>query len=310
MDPTFNAITIERAQEQLGRGDLHGALDSLRRALSLDPADALAHALLAVVLVNQKRLHAAAYEAAEALTLDPELPWAHYAAAVVAIARKKLDLAQEHLDRLFELEPEDDANYLLQAQLHQLRGERQKVRGVLERARTLNPESPRVRVALGEHALEQGRLDDAEALAQEVLEEAPEYVEGLVLMGRVRLRRGETQAALEHAHWALRINAADAEALRLLSDVKARSNLLLGIWWRYATWMQGLDSTRSILLLLGAFLVYRFAALATADAGWARGSELVTWVWMGLCAYTWFAPELYRRMVARELQQVQLRPDF
>ncbi len=32
--------------------------------------------------------------------------------------------------------------------------------------------------------------------------------------------------------------------------------------------------------------------------------------WLGLCAYTWFAPELFRRMLARSLGTVRLDPDF
>jgi len=38
--------------------------------------------------------------------------------------------------------------------------------------------------------------------------------------------------------------------------------------------------------------------------------ELVSYGWLGICAYSWFAPVVYRRMLEKELQQVSLRADF
>ena len=52
-----------QAQRQMEQGHLEGAAESLRRVLTLDPDLADAHAMLALCLLDLRRLHAAQHEA-------------------------------------------------------------------------------------------------------------------------------------------------------------------------------------------------------------------------------------------------------
>lgn len=298
------------ARLQLARGDLRGALETLRRALAEDPEEAHAHALLALVLLALKRPHAAAHEAGLALGLAPELPLAHSTAASVALAQRRFPDAERHITRLLELEPDSADPLLLQARLLGLRGERARRREVLERAVALAPEDPDALVALGEDALERGDLKEAEARAREVLTLQPESQEALVLMGQVWLRRGRVEEAREHALWVLRQDATDTGALRLLASLKARQNPLLGLWWRYAMFMGELGSTRGMVVLLGAFVAYRFATLAARDLGQPGLASVIQLVWLALVVYSWVGPALFQRMVRQELETVRLDPRF
>jgi Flp pilus assembly protein TadD len=96
---------IDRAHTQARHQHLHGAIETLRRALTLDADNAHAHALLAICLHDQKRLHAAEYEARAALTLDPESSFAHYAMATVSIAHRRFKAAEHHLNAALGLDP-------------------------------------------------------------------------------------------------------------------------------------------------------------------------------------------------------------
>ena len=138
---------------------------------------------------------------------------------------------------------------------------------MLQRAISLNPDDPDTMVALGDDALERGDVKRAEQWARDALTARPEFQDGLVLMGQVYLRQGRIEDAREHALWALRQDATDEGSLRLLASIKARQSPLLGLWWRYAMFMGSLGDGRGTLVLLGAFVVYRFATLAAKDLG-------------------------------------------
>lgn len=301
---------LHYARVQLTRGDHSGALETLRRALGQDPDDAEAHALLSLVLLALKRPHAAGHEAGIALSLEPELPLVHTAAASVAMARRRFKDAEQHLTRLLELEPDDVGNLLLQARYFDLTGQKERKREALRRAIALAPDDPDTLVALGEDALERGDVKRAEQWARDALAARPEFQDGLVLMGQVYLRQGRIEDAREHALWALRQDATAEGALRLLSSIKARQSPLLGLWWRYAMFMGSLGEGKGTLVLLGMFVVYRFATLAAKDLGQPTLSSFIQLAWLAFAVYTWVGPSLFQRMVRQELDTVRLDPRF
>ncbi len=298
------------ARGQLERGDLHGAVRSVRQVLSEDPTLAEAHALLAIILVRQKRLHAAEYEAREALKLDPHLPSGHHALAVVAMLRRDMREAEQHVAFLLEQDPEEPAWWRLKARLRSAQGQRAETREALLHALSLNAADPDTLVELGDEALERGDLNEAERRAREALVLTPEHPGGLVLMGQVLLRRGHLDAAYEHVVWALRQEASSAQALGLMVALQARRSWWMGLWWRYSVWMETLGSTRATLVLLVAYVVSRVAALAAEDLGSETGATLVETVWLGVVAYSWVAPVVFQRMLRRELTSVKLREGF
>ncbi|MFE8604097.1 tetratricopeptide repeat protein [Archangium violaceum] len=298
------------AQMQLARGDHRGALETLRRALAEDPEDPEAHALLSLVLLALKRPHAAEHEAGLALSLEALLPLAHYAAASAALARRRFKDAEQHIHHLLELEPDDTQNLLLQARFLDLTGKKDGKREVLQRAHSLSPDDPATLVALGEDALERGDVKHAMQWARDALTARPEFQDGLVLMGQVYLRQGRIEDAREHALWALRQDATDEGSLRLLASIKAHQSRLLGLWWRYAMFMGSLGDSKSTLVLLGAFVAYRFATLAAKDLGQPGLASIIQLVWLGLAVYTWVGPALFQRMVRQELDSVRLDPRF
>ncbi|HEX5750879.1 MAG TPA: tetratricopeptide repeat protein [Archangium sp.] len=301
---------LHYARVQISRGENRGALETLRRALAEDPEDSEAHALLSLVLLALKRPHAAEHEAGLALSLEALLPLAHYAAASVAMARRRFQDAEQHLTHLLELEPDDTPNLLLQARFLELTGKKERKREVLQRAHSLNPNDPATLVALGWDALERGDVKHALQWARDALSAQPELQDGLVLMGQVYLRQGRIEDAREHALWALRQDATDEGSLRLLASIKARQSRLLGVWWRYAMFMGSLGDGKSTLVLLGAYVAYRFATLAAEDLGQPGLAGIIQLVWLGLALYTWVGPALFQRMVRQELDSVRLDPRF
>lgn len=301
---------LRRARQQMAQGQLDGAIESLRQALSVAPDFADAHALLAICLLNKRRLHAAAHEAQLALVLEPESLLTQYAMAHVRLAQRQFAQAEQHIQQLLVLAPEEADYYRLLAQLYNLTGRRKDIPPLLDKARELDPDDPDTMVAYGEYYLSQRDLGRARQQAQEALHLQPEHHDALVLMGNVLLRNGEVAAAREHALWALRQHAGSTSALRLLAAVKVRSNVFLGLWWRYNTWMETLGDSRSIFVLLGAYVLYRVATLMASDFQQPELARIINILWLGIVAYTWFGPAMFRQALQKELSEVALRRDF
>lgn len=301
---------LNLALEQIRIGHLAGAVESLRGLLGWNPNHPEGHALLALVLSDLRRLHAAEIEAKIALELAPELPLALHAATVVALNGRRFGQAGELIGHWMAVAPEDPHACLAKARLCEHEGKRDEVLPWLERARGLDPDNEDIATRLGEYFLERGDLFRAESLAREALQTSPGDVDALVLMGNVLLRRGFLEEARDHALWALGADANDRGALTLLTALQARKSLLLGWWWRYNNWMEGLGETRSILVLLGAFVLYRFAAIFAGQNQQPGLAQLINFLWLGIVVYTWVGPMWFRRALDKELAGVKLRRDF
>ncbi|MEM1201623.1 MAG: tetratricopeptide repeat protein [Acidobacteriota bacterium] len=301
---------LELAKRQIDLGQLPGAVESLRAVLATDPDHAGAHALLALVLLDMRRLHAAEHEAGLAQTLEPEGLLPLYASAAVAMARRRFAKAEELYRMLLELDPESPGPYRSLAGVYGLTGRDSEVGGLLEKALEVDPEDPETLEALGDWHLDAGRVDEAERWARRALEVQPEHSGGLVLMGRVLLHRDQLDDAREHAVWALQKNPSDPSALHLLTSIKARRSLVLGLWWRYSTWMGGLGDGRAILVLLGAFVLYRIGVITAEHQGSENLASYIQVLWLGLVAYTWIGPGLFSRSLQKELSTVTLNKGF
>ena len=308
-DPGTRQLWAE-AMAALSQGNHRRAIESLRRVLSAEPDDSEAHALLAVCLVDAHRLSAAGTEAKLALAATPLSPLSHLAMGQVSFARRDFPKAEESFRSALELEPDESAHHRRLGNLFLAVGRREEAESELRRALELDPAAPENLVALGRHRLETGAVDEAERLARESLTLSPANQDALVLMGAVLLRRGDVENAREHAIWAIRIDPTDRGALHLMGAIKAKTSWFLGLWWRYNTWCSEVGSKNAAVVLLGAFILYRFLTQFLVDFDRPQGAELVSYAWLGICIYSWVGPGIFQRELQKELQSVQLRKGF
>lgn len=298
------------AMAALSQGNNRRAIESLRRVLSSEPNDSEAHALLAVCLVDGRRLSAAETEAKLSLAGAPLSPLSHLAMGQVSFARRDFRRAEESFRTVLELEPDESAHHRRLGNLFLAVGRREEAESELQHALELDPADPENLVALGRHRLQTGAVDEAERLAREALTLSPANRDALVLMGAVLLRRGDVEAAREHAIWAIRIDPTDRGALHLLAAIKAKTSWFLGFWWRYNTWCSEVGSKNAAVVLLAAFILYRFLTQFLVDVDQPQGAELVSYAWLGICVYSWVGPGIFVRALQKELQTVHLRKGF
>ena len=301
---------LDLAIQLMRLGQLDGALDQLRALLAEDPEDGRAHALLASVLLDQKRLTAAEHEARLALLIEPEGTLALHVSARVAIAKRDFDRAKVLLDQLSAQNPGDAEAKRWQARVAGLQGRREERGRLLEAALALDPEDADLLSDLADHHFECGRIDEAERWAVRALELEPGHADSLVSMGFILLRRGRVTEAREHAIWALQQDPSDERALALLVAVKARSNFFLGLWWRWSAFMGSLGDHRAVLVLLAAFVLYRVVTVTAAHYEYEDLARYIQFLWLGIVAYTWIGAGIFQSALRRELQTVVLRKDF
>ena len=307
-------MNVVSAQRQLGRvehlyelGQFDGAIEQLKQLLSDDPDLAAAHAWLALCLLRKRRLHPAVVEAGLATTLGPELLLSHVAAAEVSLAKRDFTAAGRHIETLLAEAPESAALHRLKARWLTLTGKRNERLPVLEHALSLGPDDPETLAALSAHFADTGQADRARQLADEALRLDPENHGALVAMGTALLLQGDKVGAREHAILALRAEPLAPDALALLTSIKTRSNPLLGAWWHYATWLERVGPTRSVIVLLSAFVLYRLAVIVAQQEGATAIAGGIQIAWLGIVVYSFVGPVLFRKALRRELEDVELR---
>jgi tetratricopeptide (TPR) repeat protein len=285
------ATLLEQAEVQRRLGNHRGATDLARRALTLDPDHAVAHAALASILLDARRLAGAGVEVRAALALDSNDGYIHRIAAAVMIAERRLGDAWAHcLIALQAPAPAPEA-FVLGARVRALQGEPGHARELLEEALAID-------------AAHTG------ALTQLALQSDPGDRTAHTVAGFVDLARGDATGAEGHARFVLHSNATDHDGLALWMAIQARRSWLLGAWWRWNAWLTLGDDRRRLALLMAAYLVAQSAIIVTDELGLSSVTAALMLGWLGFCIYTWFSPALFRRKLARSLEAVRLDPEF
>jgi tetratricopeptide (TPR) repeat protein len=303
------AALIDQADRSRSAHDWDGAMTLLKRALSIDPEHAVAHASLALALLGARRLNGAAIEADLALAFDGNNPFCHYAAACVRTAERKLGDAWGHI--MVALEEEADADtHVLAAEIKNLEGDRAAARSHLRDALAHDANHVEARTDLARIDLAEGKIDEAHAHIEYALAADPGAVDAHVVAGHVALHRGDTDDAEEHARFALAQDAGDRGALHLWTAIKAHRSVWLGLWWKFSSFTSLRSERGQLAILIGSFVAMRLLIILVGAAGF---EDLEVWlgrIWLGFCAYTWFAPEIFKWMLSRELQTVVLDDDY
>jgi len=162
--------------------DLEAAEDLYRRAISLDPSFALAHARLSIVHSEMTagdpsgaRLTEQRAEAEEALRLQPTLPEARMAMARVHFAEDEFDGALEELEAALEGLPNDMEVILRIGDTHVRLGNPSLAIAAYEQAARLDPRVPETFYRLGRRYRMYHRYEDALAALDRCLALAPTY---------------------------------------------------------------------------------------------------------------------------------------
>lgn len=257
--------TYQRAMLLYNQRRYGDAERELKQALSTDPHDAQAHAMLGLCLSERKEYAGASAETDAAVGLAPDLPFAHYARAAVLAERNRFDEAAQAVHDALRLDPFSADFYALQARI---RFEQRRWRDALESAEHgLSIQADHAACGnLRAMALVQlGRRDEAGAALDDSLARDPHNAYTHANQGWAFLHKGDHKRALEHFREALRLNP-ELEFARagMVEALKARY-LIYRIMLRYFLWMGRLATRAQWGIIIGFYVGYRIV-LQTARA--------------------------------------------
>lgn len=163
LEPARQAVCLAAMGNVLARrGNEEGARAKLDEAVKVDPASAIAHAALGVLLgARRDQAAAAKLELERALQLSPESVPALVGLAQIQLADGDLDGAAARLEAALRLRDDTSVRALLgRTRLQQ--GKHAEAAALLERATSADPKSADAWSGLGQALLGQGRPDEAE----------------------------------------------------------------------------------------------------------------------------------------------------
>jgi tetratricopeptide (TPR) repeat protein len=265
LNPERSATFSSLGQIELGRGNQPAAEAAFLRAVELAPQSASARLALGGFYWATGRVSLAEAQLTQALTAEPANPLAHRAAATFYLATNRREQAEPHLRRVAELTKSADAALVLAdyyvamknpaaarevlqpltqdpksatlaavrlAALDRVAGQSDEAYKKLDGVLKSNPGNLQAQLLRGSFLLDDGKNDDALAVANAAVGAHRDSVGAYALLGRVQAARKQTDAAIAAYQEIVRLNplATDARiALARLQLASGRADSSVGM---------------------------------------------------------------------------------
>ena len=288
------SVGIERASLLLEQGRYELAEKELRAELATNPEDGLAHAFLALSLVELDRNGEALREADLALGLLPDEGFSHYVRGAVLADLEREKEALESAREAVRLEPEEaDYRALLAALAFDRRRWTEALKAA-EQGLQLDPEHSDCANIRSMALVHLRRPDEARAALQHALYRHPENAGSHTAQGWTLLHAGDHAAARLAFKEALRLDPTLEPAREgMLESLKAR-NFIYRAVLKYFLWMTTLSGGTQLGIVFGAMLGARL--LSSFLAGISELAFLaapVRRLYIAVALFTWIAEPLF-----------------
>jgi predicted Zn-dependent protease len=304
------AYKYEIALRLMSQGQYAGAINLLKDLLAMDPNDAAYHGTLASCLLQQMRIHAAEYELKIALQLEPNNPSLHCIAARIYYYQNKSKAALAACDEALQLDPTNADVFELKSDI--LIATKQFKEGFvyLQKMAELAPDSIDTAYSFANYYFQTG--DNAKALEFTLAALAidAQHEGANILMGRLQLVDGNISEAEYHARLAIMLNPSSKQALQLFSDVKARQNMFIGLWWKFNSKISQLNTLNQVAILVFGYVLFNFLGILLHDLGYHQSGKIVNFSWLIIVVYSWLGMPLYQRMLNKEIEQFSFKADY
>ncbi len=249
---------LPRVQLLLSQSRPVPAADLLRRQLSLDPHDFVAHALLALCLLQQQEPAEAQQEAELAIHLAPDYDFGFYVLALAQHRQHRPQQALAAINEALALDPNDADYYHLLGSLRLESGQWQAALQAAQTGLSINAEHADLHGLRARALARQGRREEAGSAATAALNYAADSSATQPAWACVALETNRPQEALAHFREALRLNP-DSDFARegLVEALKARF-WVYRTFMRFVYWSGSLSDGARRGMFIGAYVLTRF----------------------------------------------------
>jgi Tfp pilus assembly protein PilF len=295
------------AERMLQSGNAQSALSAVRDALGRDPQSTDGLALLARCHASLKQWGEADEALATLAAVDPEdfrvvLFKAAFADKGGAVGKRSIAAADEVLAR----DPENAFAFNLKGIGFENAGKYVEAERCYRRAIEIDPEDADYLASFADFLGKTGRKAEAAKLLEEAAEIAPDNTSVLVASGTKDLREGRIDQAYDKAIWALQQDANDQAALTLLVSIKTKRSPVMGIWWRWASFMESMSTGMRWGVIIGLYIAWQVLNRTVIRTMPDAVQIAAVVAWLSFCVLTWVGPSIFRRAIRKELAAVKV----
>lgn len=242
---------IERAQLLMQQSRFELAEEQLRMALSEDSDDNLAHAFLALCLLDREKYDEATAEAEQAIHLSPDAAIGFYALATIMHKRNRLKEAHEAISSAIRIEPWNSMHFALLAAIEMDRSNWEAALEAADQGLQFDPEDVQCTNLRAMALVKLGRRDEAGQSIDAALLNEPDNAATHANQGWTKLHAGDPKQAAVHFREALRLEPTMEWArLGIIEAMKAR-NPAYRYMLAFFLWMGRLSPRVQIAMVLG-----------------------------------------------------------
>jgi tetratricopeptide (TPR) repeat protein len=269
-----------------------------RNELAESPDNAIAHAFLALCLVQHDGKDEAMREADLAIQLDPGVAFCHFVRGRVLCHQERFKEAEASAQEAIRLDPHD-ADFLgLLASVELARHRFLAALEAADRGLAIDPEHAHCTNLRAMSLVQLGRKDEAQLTLGNALANDPENALTHANQGWALLHRGDHEKALEHFREALRIDPElDWARAGIVETLKAR-HLIYRVMLRFFLWMGRQSKVAQWVVILG-FVFGRSILASVAQAHPALAPFLVPVLALSFAflMLTWISSPLFNLLL-------------
>jgi tetratricopeptide (TPR) repeat protein len=291
-------MSIERGSILYQTGRHEAAELEFRAALVDEPSNALAHAMIGLCLVQQKKYAEATEEAQQAVALRPDWSFGYYAMAAIFYARERLKEAAAAIGRAIELDPFNPSHHGILAEIRLKQRDWKAALAAADAGLAIEPEHAACINARGVALVNLGRREEASQTIAGALQNNPHNATTHANQGWALLHAGDYKAALEHFREALRIDPESRWAKSGIVEALKARNPIYRAMLKYFLFMSRMGRQVQWGIIVGGYIAFNLLRQA-ADSN----PQLSPWVTPILIAYgvfavlTWLAAPLFNLML-------------
>ncbi len=261
-----------------------------QQELQMAPGNCVAHAYLALCLLEQKRYAEGTRAAERAIEADPDNGLGYYATARAYRRRNHPQKAEAYINQALGLRP-DDSNFLaMAAALATDRKDWDEALRLANEGLACDPDSTDCQNLRAVAMIRKGQLMPAREALLELLSRHPENSLTLANLGWVALHRGQRQEALDYFSRSLAEDAEDEYARDGLLEAMRLQYPLYGFVLKYMLWTARLSDKAQWAVTVGLyFLRQALEELARSHRGLRPFITVILWGMSIFNYLTWTA---------------------
>jgi Flp pilus assembly protein TadD len=289
---------IDRAELLYNQSRYDLAEQELRQALTEQPHDDHAHALLGLCLMRQDKLPEAQDEVQQAIVLAPDEPFPHYCRAVVLQHRRRYQEAEESAREALRLSPGSPDFHAQHAAILFQQEKWQEALDASLAGLQFDAEHAGCGNLRTMALTKLGRRGESLATVDESLARDPDDEMAHANKGWALLHDGQPRPALEHFREALRLDPNYEYAQSGIVEALKARNPLYRWMLAYFLWMARLSDGVKWGVILGGYFGYRTLGNVARS-----NPELAPWItpllvlYLGFVLLTWFSVPFFNLLL-------------